>query len=149
MNKTRLLSATLAGAAILGFLPALALAQSNKYGDVPWVRSLAEAKKKAAKARKPIMADYYADWCPPCRAMFASTYTDKRVVERAKRFVPALVNIDKYPKDAERARVEGVPTLVFYDHRGTELLRAEGYHDADELLKLMAQAERKASDRRR
>lgn len=140
---SRYIALTLVAAAFM--LPAVANPQKKpKKNGIPWVKSMAAAKQQAAKAKKPIMADYYAEWCPPCKAMLASTYKDSRVIERAKRFVPALIDIDKHRKDADAAGIDAVPTLVFYDHTGKELMRSTGYHDADEMLKLMGEAEKKA-----
>ncbi len=121
-----------------------AIARDGKHGSIPWVSSLEKGKKLAAKQKKPIMADFYAEWCPPCKAMKSSTWTEKDVVERAKRFVPVLVDIDKHRKQTDAAKVTAVPTIVFYDSRGRELLRSEGYVDGKGMLDLMGKAERKA-----
>jgi thiol:disulfide interchange protein len=135
----------LCAAAALLALPALAGRQKKgDHGPIPWLTSLPKARKAAASKKKPIMVDFYAEWCPPCKEMMSGTYKDKAVVARAKRFVPALIDIDKQAKEADSAKVEAVPTIVFYNHKGKEVLRAEGYRDAKALLDLMAQAEKKA-----
>lgn len=120
------------------------IAQNGKHGPISWVESLAKGKKLAARQKKPMMVDFYAEWCPPCKAMKSSTWTDKQVIERAKRFVPVLVDIDKQRKQTDDAKVTAVPTIVFYDSRGRELLRSEGYVDSKGMLDLMSKAEQKA-----
>ncbi len=142
MSRFHMMALAMALPFVLAVAPAAA--QKKDHGNIRWIASMAKAKKQAAKLKKPMMVDYYADWCPPCRAMFATTYKNKDVVERSKRFVPVLVDIDKQRKDADAARIEAVPTVVFYDSRGKEILRSEGYHQPKDMLKLMSEAEQKA-----
>lgn len=145
MLKTNIRSTAWLLAAAVLVLPAVASPpRKPRSTGIPWVKSMAAAKRQAAKQKKPIMADYYAQWCPPCKAMLATTYKDPVVIKRAKRFVPALIDIDKHPRDTEAAKVDAVPTLVFYDHKGKELVRSTGYHDTKALLELMDEAEKKA-----
>jgi len=145
MRRHDLRAALLCTAAVLLALPALAGRQKKgDHGPIPWLTSLTKGRKVAASQKKPMMVDFFAEWCPPCKEMMAGTYKDKAVVARARRFVPVLVDIDKHGKEADAARVEAVPTVVFYSHKGKEVLRAEGYRDAKGLLELMAEAERKA-----
>jgi len=136
-----------AGALILGAVLIASIATigaaDSKHGPIPWLTSLSKAKNVAAKQKKPMLVDFYADWCPPCKEMAKSTWKDKQVVARAKKFVPVLVDIDKYPNQADSAKVSAVPTVVFDDSKGRELLRADGYRDAKAMLDLMAQAEKK------
>lgn len=147
MRRFRLPAALLCAAAIVMAVPALAGRQKkSNHGPIPWLTSLSKAKQVAAKQKKPIMVDYFAEWCPPCKAMMAGTYKDKAVVARAKRFVPVLIDIDKQPKETEAAKVEAVPTVVFYNRTGKEILRSEGYLDAKAFLNLMDQAQKKAND---
>lgn len=137
---------TMATLAAILTITGVAVAQQKKktdHGPIPWITSLTTARKMAAKQKRIIMVDYFAEWCPPCKEMLATTYKDARVVAKAKRFIPALIDIDKAPKDAKLARVESIPTIVFYDHTGKELVRGVGYRDAGDFLKLMAEAETK------
>ncbi len=144
MNRTAMIRAMqVAAVAMLAFVAPSALAQKSK-ASIPWVSSLAKAKKTAAKQNKPLMVDFSAEWCPPCKAMKASTWKDGQVIERAKRFVPVLIDIDKQRKATDDARVTAVPTIVFYTSKGKEILRAEGYRDVKGILDLMAEAEKKA-----
>jgi thiol:disulfide interchange protein len=115
-----------------------------KHGPIKWVTSWSKAKAMAAKQKKPMMVDFYADWCPPCQAMLKTTWKDKAVVERSKRFIPVLIDIDAYAQIADDAKVSAVPTVVFYSPSARELLRADGYRDAKAMLDLMAQAEKRA-----
>lgn len=139
---SRLAALSIAAAVVAASVAAVA--QNGKHGPIPWMNSLEKGRKVAAKQKKPLMADYYAEWCPPCKAMKTTTWTDKAVAERAKRFVPVLVDIDKQRKQADDAKITAVPTVVFYDSRGRELVRSTGYIDSKRMLDLMSEAEKKA-----
>jgi thiol:disulfide interchange protein len=132
--------------ASVALFASVALAQKGgNHGPIPWMTSFDKAKKTAAKQKKPMLVDFSATWCPPCQEMKKTTWTDKAVVQRAQRFVPVLIDIDKERKRTDDAKVSAVPTVVFYSPSGRELLRAEGYRDPKAMLDLMAQAEKKAA----
>src|SRR5579863_1524252 len=97
---------------------------TKKHGPIPWTESLDGAKKVAAKDKKVMMVDFWAEWCSPCKQMLATTYKDKTVVERAKQFVPVLVNVDKQADVAKKYDVSAIPTVIFMDGKGKVLVRS-------------------------
>lgn len=60
----------------------------------------------------PVLADFYADWCGPCR-MLAPTL-NKLAIEFADRVKIVKVNVDTEPELANQFRVESIPLLVFF-----------------------------------
>jgi len=117
---------------------------AKKHGPIPWTESLDGARKVAAKEKKVVMVDFWAEWCGPCKQMLATTYKDKTVVERAKKFVPVLVNVDKQQNLANKYSVESIPTVLFLDVKGKVLVRSVGYLGREDFLKLMDEAAKKA-----
>lgn len=116
---------------------------AGKHGPIPWTESLEKAQKTAAKQKKLVFVDFYAEWCGPCKEMLRTTYSDKKVVSRMKHFVPVLINVDKQPALARKYNVEAIPNAVFLDAKGNVVQRAVGYHDAAAFLKVADAAAKK------
>jgi thiol:disulfide interchange protein len=114
------------------------------HGPIAWTSSLPNAQKSAAKTKKIVMVDFSAIWCGPCQMMLKGTYTDNRVITRAKKFVPVLVDIDKQPDLAKKYSIDAIPVALFLDSHGKVLARSLGYLDAAGFLKLMDKAEHKS-----
>jgi thiol-disulfide isomerase/thioredoxin len=86
----------------------------------------------------PIMLDFTATWCGPCRSMKPAVET---LVEKGYPIKP--VDIDRSPDLAERYQVTGVPTFVVVDPDGRELGRTSGAQPAINLANLYREAKTK------
>ncbi len=60
----------------------------------------------------PVLLDFTADWCPPCRMI--KPVLEQVAVEQAGRFVVAVLDVDENPLAARAAGVLGMPTLNLY-----------------------------------
>lgn len=113
------LGAVLVLAGILAF-------QGLQKPGVEWEPYSAERVEAAAAAGRPVMLDFYADWCIPCLELDRVTFTDKAVVEEASRFTTLKVDLTQFDSpEAEQLRrefdVAGVPTIVMLDASGREV----------------------------
>ena len=104
------------------------------------VRNLTELEAKLVAPGRPVMLDFYADWCISCKEMEAFTFTDARV--KAKMDQMLLLQADvtaNLPEDKallKRFSLFGPPGIIFFDRQGREVagMRVIGYQSADEFL---------------
>lgn len=82
------------------------------------------------RSPQPVVVDFYATWCPPCRVI--APILDDLSGEFSGRVRVAKVNVDDAPQLAQEYRVQGVPTLVFF-RDGQEVDRLVGAASADVL----------------
>lgn len=131
------------GAALVGLLAFGVMSQTS----VPapdWVPYSASALEGAAAAGKPVVIDFYADWCLPCKEMDLVTFSQAEVLEAAGRMVMIKADVTLETMKATREAVprfgvEGVPTVVFLDGEGRERedLRLGSFVRAPDMLARM------------
>lgn len=107
----------------------------------PWVQAMAERVKenvidKTIAQGKPVLVDFYADWCGPCKRMKPSIEALKET--HADKLNVLFVNVDKEPFLANRHEVQSIPLLLFYDAQGKLVTRQEGMLGPEELNKELA-----------
>ena len=94
-----------------------------------WEPYSTERVAEAQAAGKPVMMDFYADWCIPCLELERVTFTDDTVRALGDEFVRLKVDLTQFNSpEAEAVReqyaVAGVPTIVFLDTDGEEVREA-------------------------
>jgi thiol:disulfide interchange protein DsbD len=101
------------------------------------VASVAELDARLAAPGKPVMLDFYADWCVSCKEMERFTFTDERVRQRLSGLVllqaDVTANTPEHAALLKRFRLFGPPGIVFFDAGGREIegLRVIGFQPAD------------------
>jgi thioredoxin-like negative regulator of GroEL len=106
-------------------------------GKVGWQTNYGEALKLAKQTGKPIMIDFWASWCGPCKSMDMDVWPHPEVVARSQKFVCVSLDIDINPSLAGFFRASAVPTLVFADPWGNELGRHVGAMRPKDLALMM------------
>jgi thiol:disulfide interchange protein DsbD len=110
------------------------------------VRNLAELETKLVAADKPVMLDFYADWCVSCKEMEAFTFTDTRVKAKMEQMLMLQADVTaNSPEDKallKRFSLFGPPGIIFFDRQGKEIqgLRVIGYQPADRFLATLVRA---------
>jgi thiol:disulfide interchange protein DsbD len=128
---------------ILRVLAVLLLTSGPAAGGIRWEKSFDEALKRAKATRKPILVDFWADWCGWCHRLDKTTYVDPAVVRKAEEFVAVKVNTEGSVKDAEvalRYDVQSLPTIVFLTPEGRQIQRLNGFQGPGQFPHTLDQA---------
>jgi len=64
------------------------------------------------KSSKPVLVDYWAEWCGPCRMI--GPIIEESAARYADRLTVVKLNIDEHPAIATRYHVRGIPTLMLF-----------------------------------
>jgi thiol:disulfide interchange protein len=114
---------------------------------IKWVSQLDRGLAEAKKEGKPVMIDFMAVWCPPCKAMEDSTFNDPAVVKKASAFVPVRIDIDKqrsvaakYGALARKYGGIGIPNILFMTFDEKKLKHIVGYYGPAQLVAAMDSA---------
>ena len=70
--------------------------------------------KHIERTDAPVIVDFWAPWCGPCRAMAPIFERAAKELEPRARF--AKLNVDEEPAIAGRYGIRGIPTLIVFDH---------------------------------
>lgn len=103
------------------------------------VDSMSEIENLLTQTNRPVMLDFYADWCTDCKTMEQTTFKDPQVVTLLSNYT--LLKLDMTDNTAEHQavlrnlQVFGPPTMVFYNEQGEEVAgrRLIGHVSAKEL----------------
>ena len=86
------------------------------------------------RAPLPVLLEFTADWCPPCRMIVP--VLREIAAERAGRLVVAQLDVDAHPRTAAAAGVLGMPTLNLYV-AGSVVARSVGARPKAALLRML------------
>ena len=82
------------------------------------------------KAEKPVLVDFYAEWCGPCKMMKPILDELRQKVGDTVRILK--IDIDRNPDITNSLQISGVPTLILFQ-QGRQLWRQSGVVDARQL----------------
>ena len=90
-------------------------------------------EKEVLKSEKPVLVDFYADWCGPCNTM--APVIEELATELDGKAKVGKINVDDNPDIAVEYNVMSIPTLIIFKN-GKEEKRLVGLRDKEELLSL-------------
>lgn len=131
---------------VVAFAGVYAGAANNK--SINWITDYDKGIKEGKRLNKPVMIDFYADWCPPCRQMNETTFKNQQVIDLSRKFVCVKVDVDKNEGPSKKHSVRYLPTIVFADSKAKELSRSVGYADANKLASEMKDALKKLNSKK-
>jgi thiol:disulfide interchange protein DsbD len=133
-----------------GLIPAggggAAAAQAS-FKRIKTVADLDRELAAATAAGRPVMLDFYADWCVTCKELERYTFADPKVIAEMARFT--LLKADVTANDAQdqelmqgRFKIPGPPAILFFDRTGAEQrgFRVVGFIPAEEFVTHMQKA---------
>ena len=110
------------------------------------VRTVAELEARIAAAGRPVMLDFYADWCVSCKEMERFTFSDPRVQQKLANTLLLQIDVTANSDDdkalLKRFKLFGPPGIIFFDRAGGEIggLRVVGFQNADDFLQTLGRA---------
>lgn len=127
-------------------------AQSETEG-IEWTKYSEEHLQEAVQNSTPVIIDFYADWCLPCKELDKFTFSDAEVKSEAQNFVTLKAdltqnNSSEVQQLKDEYNIRGVPTIVFLNADGKEIqsLRLTGYESAAKFLQRMDQVTGNGND---
>jgi thiol:disulfide interchange protein DsbD len=130
----------------LGNLGGGAAVAETKHLAFERVRTLAELDERIRTAGKPVMLDFYADWCVSCKEMERYTFSDPRVQQKLANTLLLQADVTANSDDdkalLKRFTLFGPPGIIFFDPNGKEIdrVRVVGFQDAEMFLKTLGLA---------
>ena len=92
-------------------------------------------EEKVLKADKPVLVDFYADWCGPCKA--AAPVLDELADEADGKYEVIKVNVDENQELSQTHGVMSIPTVMLFN-KGEEVDRQIGFAGKEGYLQLIA-----------
>ncbi len=87
--------------------------------------------KELIQSEKPVLIDFHADWCQPCKVLGPIV---KEVKQRMGDRVSVLkIDVDRNPQLAQNLDIQGVPTLMIY-RKGEQKWRQSGVQSAEAII---------------
>jgi thiol:disulfide interchange protein DsbD len=107
---------------------------------IKWIHSETEGLALSKQENKPVLIDFYADWCPPCKQMDKVTFQDKGVIDELDRFVAIKADMSRPSSPGQAAGkkygISAYPTFILLDSQGRKKTIV-GYTPPKEFLKAL------------
>lgn len=104
-------------------------------GDVTAV-DLRTHDRAVASDGLPLIVDYWAPWCGPCRTMAPEFAKAAKALHLKTRF--AKIDTEQFPAISQRLQIRGIPLLILYN-QGREMARLSGARPASDIIGFVRQ----------
>ena len=104
--------------------------------EIAWENDMSSALERARAEGKPVLVNFYANWCVWCKRLESTTLRDAKVATVLReKVVPLSLDVDGGGKQlSAEYGVDGLPTIIVLDTGGREIGRIPGYVPPDSFL---------------
>ena len=88
-------------------------------------------EEEVLKSDKPVLVDFYAEWCGPCKMM--SPVIDELAEEKKDSWKIGKVNVDESPALSQQYGIQSIPTIIVFKD-GKEAEKFMGFQSKEALL---------------
>ena len=101
---------------------------SNKFPvEISFYHEFETAKAEAGRTKKPLIIDFYTDWCKYCKMLDTLTYVDSIVISMSNDYLFVKIDAERDTILARDYGIAGYPTIVVTNSDGSEIDRIWGY----------------------
>ncbi|MDP3981790.1 MAG: thioredoxin domain-containing protein [Chlamydiota bacterium] len=109
-------------------------------GAVIWEQTFDKGMQLAGRTGKPVLVDFYTDWCGWCKKLDREVFPSANVQSYANQYVFIKVNCERDNSTPVRYAVNGYPTLIIFAPDGQVIRKITGFVQADRLDAFMKEA---------
>ncbi len=119
---------------------------SDEHSSINWIKDDVDAAfQLAQETNKPVMIDFWAEWCAACKELDHKTFSQPEIYKFVNRdFIALKIDgteiTDEVKQVWKKFGVKGLPTVVFMDPDGKEIDRFEAFRTVEEVLPFLQKA---------
>jgi thiol-disulfide isomerase/thioredoxin len=95
--------------------------------QINWLTDFSEASRIATETGKPMLLDFTASWCGPCRKMDQEFWIRADVGDLSKQFICVKIDADNNDELKRQYRVSGIPNIILTDSAGNTIDSNKGF----------------------
>jgi thiol:disulfide interchange protein DsbD len=108
-----------------------------------WQTNEPQAVAQAQREHRPLLIDFGADWCPPCKKFEVETFPNPEVLAELSRFVLLKVDCTHDDDESERLKTKYdtniLPSVVIFDSQGQKVIKLTEWAPPEKLLPILKQ----------
>lgn len=94
----------------------------------------ANFKAEVLDSKQPVMVDFWAEWCGPCRML--GPVVEKIAETNLNRLIVGKMNVDENPATPQKYGIQGIPTIIFF-RNGEIAKQLVGYQPQEKIQKVI------------